>query len=104
MATLTREQLEDRLAALHRASLELVQDISLDSLLERIAGVACEQSGACYGAVGVLNQEGQLSKFITVGLTPQERRLMRNPHEGKGLIGALMHTDQGSRLSDLRTD
>lgn len=104
MATLTREQLEDRLAALHRASLELVQDISLDSLLERIAGVACEQSGACYGAVGVLNQEGQLSKFITVGLTPQERRLMRNPPEGKGLIGALMHTDQAIRLSDLRTD
>ena len=36
---LTRQQLEDRLFALHRASLQLVEDISLETLLERIAAV-----------------------------------------------------------------
>ncbi len=41
---LTREQLQERLIALHRASLELVKDVSLDHLLERIARLACEQS------------------------------------------------------------
>jgi len=35
--TLSCEQLGERLAALHQASLELVQDISIDSLLQRIA-------------------------------------------------------------------
>ncbi len=39
---LTREQLEERLIALHEASLELVKDVSLDRLLERIVKVACE--------------------------------------------------------------
>ena len=33
---LTRQQLEERLVALHRASLELVKDVSLETLLERI--------------------------------------------------------------------
>jgi two-component system, NarL family, sensor histidine kinase DevS len=53
MVTLTFEQLEERLAALHRASLELVRDISLESLLHRIATMACEQVNARYAAVGV---------------------------------------------------
>ena len=37
---LTRQQLEDRLIALHQASLQLVEDVSLETLLERIASVA----------------------------------------------------------------
>ena len=76
MITLTREQLEERLAALHRASLELVQDISLESLLERIAIVACEQVAARYAAVGVLNENGELDQFIPIGMTPAEIRRM----------------------------
>ena len=52
---LTREQLQERLIALHQASLELVKDVSLDHLLQQIAQVACEQSSAescCCGGVG----------------------------------------------------
>ena len=45
-SSLSCEQLEERLAALHQASLELVQDISVDSLLERIARIACDQVDA----------------------------------------------------------
>ena len=36
MVLLTREQLEDRLAALHRASLEWVRNLSSEQVLERI--------------------------------------------------------------------
>lgn len=43
MVILTREQLEERLAALHRASLELVSNLSIDSVLERIVHLAREQ-------------------------------------------------------------
>ena len=49
---LTREQLQERLIALHNASLELVKDVSLDHLLERIAKVACDQVDARYAALG----------------------------------------------------
>lgn len=104
MITLSREQLEERLAALHRASLELVQDISLESLLERIAIVACEQVGARYAAVGVENENGELDQFIPIGMTPAEIKKMVHPPRGSGLIGALMNTRQTIRLDDISGD
>ncbi len=49
--TLSCEQLQDRLLALHRANLDLIKDVSLDTLLKRIAIVAREQAEAKYSCV-----------------------------------------------------
>src|SRR5512141_1879103 len=95
---LTREQLQDRLIALHKASLELVKDVSLDRLLERIAAVACEQADARYAALGVLDENGKLVKFISVGMEEDEIKRMAHPPVGKGLIGELMNTETPLRL------
>src|SRR4030095_9259108 len=95
---LTREQLQERLIALHKASLELVKDVSLDHLLERIAKVACEQADARYAALGVLDEEGKLVKFISVGMTDDEIKLIAHPPVGKGLIGELMNTEVPLRV------
>lgn len=101
---LTREQLEERLATLHRASLELVKNISLETLLERIAYLACEQVTAQYAAVGVLDKEGKLEKFIPVGLTPEAIQAMPHPPVGRGLIGALMNSSSPIRLANIQAD
>lgn len=95
---LTREQLQERLFALHRASLELVNDISLETLLERIASTACEQAGARYAALGVLDDEGGLKQFISVGLSDDEIKRIEHPPVGRGLIGALMNSDRPLRI------
>ena len=95
---LTREQLQERLIALHEASLELVKDVSIDHLLERIAKVACEQADARYAALGVLDEDGKLVKFITVGMTDDEIKLIEHPPIGKGLIGELMNTEVPLRV------
>jgi len=98
---LTREQLQERLIALHKASLELVSDVSLETLLERIATVACEQSDARYAALGVLDNEGRLIKFISVGMTEKEIKRMAHPPEGHGLIGALMGVREPLRIPEI---
>ena len=90
---LTREQLQERLFALHRASLELVKDVALEHLLERIASTACEQAGAQYAALGVLDDEGGLKQFITVGISEDEIKKMEHPPIGLGLLGELMDTE-----------
>lgn len=95
---LTREQLEKRLIALHEASLELIKDVSLDHLLERIVKVAAEQANARYAALGVLDEDGKLAKFMTVGMTDDELKLMDHPPVGKGLIGELMNTEVPLRV------
>ena len=102
---LTREQLEDRLAVLHRASLELVQHTDLPFLLERIAEIAREQAGAQYAALGVLDEHGKLEKFIPVGMSHDEiARMAVHPPVGLGLIGHLMHTSQAIRIPDIASD
>jgi signal transduction histidine kinase len=101
---LTREQLEERLFALHKASLELIQDISIESLLERIATLACEQAGAQYAALGVNNEQGRLEHFIPIGMSESEIEAMPHPPMGLGLIGALMNKRESIRLPDLSKD
>ena len=102
---LTREELQDRLLALHRASLELVKDVSLETLLERIASLACEQAGAKFAALGVLDDEGKLKQFITVGMIAEDIKKIPHPPRGLGLIGALMHGDSGNiRIPEIEND
>jgi two-component system sensor histidine kinase DevS len=98
---LTRQQLEERLVAVHRASLELVKDVSLDTLLERIATVALEQVNARYAALGVLDEDGKLTRFIHVGMTPEQIRQMPHPPEGGGLIGAVIDAEFPIRVPEI---
>jgi signal transduction histidine kinase len=102
---LTREELQERLIGLHRASLELVKEVSLETLLERIGALACEQAGAKYAALGVLDDEGKLKQFITVGMTTEEIKKIPHPPRGLGLIGALMHGNTGNiRIPEIEDD
>ena len=104
MVLLTREQIEARLVALHRASLELVSDLSLDLVLERIAHLAREQAGARYAALGVIDEEGNLLRFIPVGMTEDEIRQMDHQPVGLGLIGAIAKEKRTIRVADIMQD
>lgn len=101
---LTREQWQDRMVALYEASLELVKDVSLESLLERIAEVARQQVGARYAALGVLNDDGKLKQFITVGMSPEEIKRIPYSPRGLGMIGALMKSGKPIRLAEIKKD
>ena len=101
---LTREQLEARLLALHRSSLELVQITALDTLLERIAALACEQAEARYAAVGVVGPGGDLEAFIPVGMSEEEVARMPAPPRGLGLLGVLMHSQESMRVARISKD
>lgn len=96
--TLSCKQLEERLAALHLASLELVQDSSLDSLLKRIIHIACQQVGASYAAIGVKGDNGQPERYITVGPDGDELELAKKSSIGLSLINLIADADAPVRL------
>jgi signal transduction histidine kinase len=104
MITLTREQLENRLAALHRASLELVRDLSRNAVLERIVTLAREQVNARYAAIGMVDETGDLVKFIPVGMEPELIEKMAHPPRGLGLIGALSEERRTILVPDITKD
>lgn len=101
MAKTSRASLEQKMAALHQASIQLIQDVSIESLLERIATQACELVEARYAALGVLSETGRLERFIPIGMTSAELAAMHNQPVGKGLIGELMCATKSIRVKDI---
>jgi GAF domain-containing protein len=104
MVVLTREQLEDRVAALHHASLELVSDLSSETVLERIVKIARLQVGARYAALGVLDQDGNLGQFIPVGMTQEEIDRIPQLPVGKGLLGLFRTERETVRIPEVSED
>jgi signal transduction histidine kinase len=104
MVILTREQLEERLSTLHQASLELVGVLSLDEVLKRIVDLAREQAGARYAALGLLDEDGQIERFIPVGMTPAQIQQVGDYPVGKGMLGALVDARHSIRIPEISQD
>jgi signal transduction histidine kinase len=95
---------DDPLLALYKVSIDLVQEFSLDNLLEKLAKTALEQVNASYAAVGIVDDNGKLEKFIPIGMTRAEIDQMDHPPVGLGLIGELMRSPESIRIRDMSKD
>ncbi|WP_304451199.1 PP2C family protein-serine/threonine phosphatase [Nocardiopsis sp. YSL2] len=98
---LVRAQL--RLRSLLGAVLALGQDLELDAVLRRVVAAAMDLVGARYGALGVLDDGGELAQFIPLGLEQRELRALTgvdHPH-GKGLLGRMIHQSEPLCVADI---
>lgn len=91
----------DRMRALHRATLSLYQDLSLEGTLRRIVRAARDLTHARYAALGIPDGRGGLETFLTEGLTEQERAAIPHPPVGHGLLGELMRTGRSMRIPEI---
>jgi signal transduction histidine kinase len=83
----------------------LAKELSLESVLQNIAEVARKVLGAKYGAVGMLNEDGEgLSQFITVGIDEGTKSRIGPLPIGKGILGVLVREAKPLRLKDLGSD
>jgi GAF domain-containing protein len=94
---------QQRLRLLLDAVVVLAADLSLDRVLDRIVGVACDLSGARYGALGVLGggPGRRLQAFVTHGLSQEERDRIGDLPRGHGLLGQIIDSPQPLRLHDI---
>jgi signal transduction histidine kinase len=92
----------DRLQRLLDAVLAVATGLELDSTLRRIAEAAVELVDAEYGAIGVLDPEGDgLTEFVYVGVDEETRAQMGHLPEGRGLLGLLIDDPRPVRVADL---
>ena len=89
------------LHGLHEAGLSLVDDLSLDSVLQRVVDLAKELGKAEYGALGVFDDEQNIRRFITSGLAFAPRADMGDLPKGRGLLGALHHVTTPIRVRNI---
>ncbi|HET6393906.1 MAG TPA: GAF domain-containing protein [Blastococcus sp.] len=91
----------DRMQRLLDAVLAVATGLHLESTLRSIVQAAVELVDARYGALGVLAPNGQISKFVNVGIDDETRSRMGPLPEGKGLLGQLILDPRPLRLADL---
>jgi len=95
----------EQLQALVEGGMVLAKELSLESVLQKIAEVACKVLGAKYGAVGVLDEDGGgLSQFVTVGVDQETKTRIGPLPVGKGILGVVVRHQKPLRLKDLSSD
>ncbi|MHB1710366.1 MAG: GAF domain-containing sensor histidine kinase [Acidimicrobiales bacterium] len=92
----------ERLKALIEAILLLEVEMKLPELLRHIVDTAVQLSGATYGALGVLDDEGKaLAQFVTIGLDAESELAIGDRPAGKGVLGLLIVDPKPIRLARL---
>lgn len=103
------QPLSDHLQRLLSAVRELADiddESDLGAVLQRTVEIACDMTGARYGAMGVL-AEGDgttLSHFITHGMSAAERRRIGSPPAATGVLGRLVRDPVGVRVADVTSE
>jgi signal transduction histidine kinase len=91
----------ERQDKLIQAALAVSSELSLEVVLQLIIELAAEITGARYGALGVIGPGGELTEFITTGLTPEERAAIGPLPVGHGLLGVLIKEAVPLRISPI---
>ena len=95
---------QDRTELLIEAGLTLASELSLDAVLQRIVELSVDITGARYGALGVLGQDGRIEEFVTQGITAEGRAAIGDPPTGHGLLGVIITEARPLRMQDIAAD
>ncbi len=90
---------------LHDAEVAVSSDLELGAVLQTLADKARELTSAQYGALGVLGEGGAgLERFVTSGITEEERARLGATPAGLGLLGAVTRSESVVRVDDVASD
>jgi signal transduction histidine kinase len=101
-------RVHQQLAALNEAIFARAsasEPISLRHVLLRLVELACEMTGARYGALGVLDRDGRnLKDFIYTGVAEETAHVIGHLPKGGGLLGAVIREGRTIRVSNIAED
>ena len=97
-------QATDELAAIDSATRGIAGVLDLDRVLQLITDRVRELAHAQYAALGIVDQEGGIERFITSGISRIERERIGPPPHGHGLLGVIVATSHPLRIHDMATD
>jgi signal transduction histidine kinase len=81
---------------------ELVTELDLGVVLDRVLQTAREVTGARYAALGILDeQRTELEQFLTSGVGEETKRAIGDLPRGRGVLGALIEHQQPLRLAEV---
>lgn len=91
-----------QLGRLLDAVLAVTSDLELEATLGRVVDAACALVGAKYGALGVIDTEGEgLSAFVHRGVDEATAQAIGHLPEGRGVLGLLIREPEPVRLENI---
>ncbi len=93
---------------LHEATLRLLGLLSTQEVETELLQQAVESLTGLlktrYGAVGIVDERGQLTHFMHTGIPPEQAARIGHLPRGHGLLGVVIHENQALRLDDMSKD
>ncbi|MEV0999707.1 GAF domain-containing SpoIIE family protein phosphatase [Nonomuraea sp. NPDC050202] len=95
--------LHDRMKRLLEAVLAISSELELNAVLRTIVEVSADLVEARYGALGVLNEEGEFADLFTCGVSEEVYAAIGRMPTTHGLLGELVAHPRPMRVDDVRT-
>ena len=89
------------LAAVDEAARAIAGVADLEIVLQLIVDRVRDLVGASYAALGIAGQGGRMERFITSGMTQDQRHAIGPLPEGRGLLGLIIHAARSYRIPSI---
>ena len=77
---------------------------SVDDVLQLIVDRVRPLVGAQYAALGIVDADGRIERFITSGMDDETRERIGALPEGRGLLGLIIRENRSFLVPDINTD
>jgi len=94
----------ERAAALDAATRAIASVLDPEVVLQLIVDRVRDLAHAQYGALGIVDTEGQIDRFFTSGISAAEREAMGDLPRGRGLLGLIMREGRSVLVPDIAAD
>jgi signal transduction histidine kinase len=91
----------DTIEALDAATRAITEVLDLETVLQLIVDRVRELVDADYAALGISDPRGRIERFITAGITPEQRVAIGPLPEGHGLLGVIIRENRTLRIDDI---
>jgi signal transduction histidine kinase len=91
----------ERLEALEAATRAISAELDIDRVLQLIVDRVRDLVGARYAALGIVSGRDHMERFITSGISPEERAAIGPPPKGHGLLGLIVREGTTVRARDI---
>ena len=97
----TNSTLQAAIDALERATRAIVGELDVERVLQLIVDSVRDLVHARYAALGIVDGRGGIERFITSGITAEERAAIGPLPRGRGLLGLIIREGRAYRIPDI---
>jgi signal transduction histidine kinase len=90
-----------RLEALDEAARAIAGVLDVEAVLQLIVDRVRSLVDAEYAALGIADSQGTIERFITSGMSSEQRAAIGDLPRGRGLLGLIIHEGRSYRISDI---